>query len=255
MMRGLPSSPPLSFASRLSGSASLPASPSTRHVRFVKPWLGGFNLLPYRQRNARLARQRCLRDWLVAALAGVAAVLVLAMWQAIGRTRVDAQRASIERSFAQMAAPLAEHARLTRAQDDERKAAKLAASLSEPLVHLRDLLEALSFESSDAVVLRQLRQRERDTELLATSRGPLASAEWLKRLSAIRGVKGAEMSDVHRPVSRAHGAVNAAVEDSASGLVEFGAHLRWGEPVPKAVRAAGAAASRPVKAELSGGQQ
>ena len=61
------------------------------------------------------------------------------------------------------------------------KRAARAASLSEPLTHLLDLLEALSFEPGDGVVLQQLRQREHETELLATSRGHLASAEWLKR--------------------------------------------------------------------------
>ena len=26
-------------------------------------WIGGFNLLPYRQRDARRARRRCLLEW------------------------------------------------------------------------------------------------------------------------------------------------------------------------------------------------
>ncbi|MEA3128870.1 MAG: hypothetical protein QOF46_665, partial [Paraburkholderia sp.] len=29
-----------------------------RGTRFARSWLGGFNLLPYRQTNARLARRR-----------------------------------------------------------------------------------------------------------------------------------------------------------------------------------------------------
>ncbi len=251
MMRELLSSPLLSRPPGVSRFASSQASPSMRNVRVAKPWLGGFNLLPYRQRNARLARQRCLREWLAAALAGVVAVLVLAAWQAFERTRIDVQRASIERSFTQMAAPLAEYARLTRAQDEQRKATALAASLSAPLTRLRALLDALSFEPGEGVVLRQLRQREHDTELLATSQGHLASAEWLKRLSAIRGVTGAEMSDLHRPVLPAH----TFADESVTGPIEFGARLRWGEPASNTVRAAGAAASRPVKSELSGGTE
>ncbi|SDQ91396.1 type IV pilus assembly protein PilN [Paraburkholderia fungorum] len=250
MTRDLLNSPLLSRSRRFSRSASSQASPSSLKVRVAEPWLGGFNLLPYRQRNARLARRRCLREWLAAALAGVAAVVVLAAWQAFGKTRTDAERASIERSFTQMAVPLAEHARLTRAQDEQRKATALAMSLSEPLTHFRDLLDALSFEPGNGVVLRQLRQREHDTELLATSRGHLASAEWLKRLGAIRGVTGTEMSDLHRPVLRAH----ALADESVTGPIEFGARLLWREPVLKAVRAvAAAAASRPVKSEISGG--
>lgn len=238
---------PLPF-SRPAGSKT---STSTHDMRVAGLRLGGFNLLPYRQRNARLARRRCLREWLAAALAGVAAVLVLAAWQVFQKTRVDAQRASIEHSLAAMAAPLADHARLTRVQDEERKDTARAASLSEPLAHVRDLLEALSFEPGDGVVLRQLRQREHDTELLATSRGHLASAEWLKRLSAIRGVKGAEMSDVRRTVSHAR----SPVAESASGPIEFGARLRWSDPAAKATLAAGSATSHPVKPEQRGGMQ
>jgi Tfp pilus assembly protein PilN len=249
MMRGLWSFHLLAYVLPFSQPVSAAASPSIHSVRFVKPWLGGFNLLPYRQRNARLARLRCWREWLIAALAGVVAVLVLGAWQAVVKARLDGQRAALERSLAQNAAPLAEHARLTREQNEQRDKAARAASLSKSLTHLRDLLDALSFEPGDGVVLRQLRQREQATELLATSRGHLASAEWLKRLGAIHGVQGVEMSDLHRPASQGHG----PVDESATGPIEFGARLRWDEPVVKTAKAAGPVASRAVKSELSGG--
>ncbi|WP_236720862.1 fimbrial assembly protein [Paraburkholderia phytofirmans] len=218
-------------------------------MHFARPWLGGFNLLPYRQRNARLARRRRLLEWGVAALAGFAAVLALVGWQAFEKARLDAERASIEQTLAQLAMPLAEHARLLRAQDEQRKGAARAMDLSEPLTHLRDLLNALSFEPGDGVVLQQLRQREHETELLATSRGHIASAEWLKRLSAIRGVKGAEVNDLHRSAPRS-GAVAAA---SVTGPIEFGAHLRWSDPPKKTAHMSGLAAQRPMKSEQSGG--
>ena len=117
----------------------------------------------------------------------------------------------------------------------------------------RDLLDALSFEPGDGVVLRQLRHREDETELLASSRGHIASAEWLKRLSAIHGVKGAEMSDLHSSPSRGAAAAAAAAQASMTGPIEFGAHLRWNELVQKADRTAASAAPRPVKSEQSGG--
>lgn len=222
---------------------------STRGARFARPWLGGFNLLPYRQRNARLARRRRLLEWVAAALAGFAAVFALVGWQAFERARLDAQRASIEQSLAQLAMPLAEHARLLRVQDEQRKGVARAKNLSEPLMHLRDLLDALSFEPGDGVVLQQLRQREHETELLATSRGHIASAEWLKRLSAIRGVKGAEVSDLHRSTPR--GGTAAVV--SATGPIEFGAHLRWDYLPQKAAHTSGFAAPLSMKSEQSGG--
>jgi Tfp pilus assembly protein PilN len=236
------------------GLSLLPSSasntPASLHgARVAQPWLGGFNLLPYRQRDARAARRRCLREWAAAMFAGCAAVLALAAWQAFGKAQIDARRASIEQSLTRMAAPLAEHANLTRAQDARRQDVARATSLSVPLTHLRELLDALSFEPGDGVVLRQLRQREHDTELLATSRGHIASAEWLKRLGAIRGVKGVEMSDLRRPASRG----NAPVDESVTGPIEFGAHLRWDDPAPKAAHVAGSTAARSVKSEPSRG--
>lgn len=218
---------------------------SARGARFARLWLGGFNLLPYRQRNARLARRQRLLEWVAAALAGLAAVLAVVGWQAFEKARLDAQRVSIEQSLTQLATPLAEHARLLRAQDEQRRGAARAMSLSEPLTYLRDLLDALSFEPGDGVVLQQLRQREHETELLATSRGHIASAEWLKRLSAIRGVHGAEMSDLHRSAPRS-GAVVAA---GANEPIEFGARLRWGDLPKKNGPTVRPAAQRPMKSE------
>lgn len=231
----------------LAAGSSPPAS--SRGSRFARAWLGGFNLLPYRQRNARLARRRRLLEWVAAAFIGCAAVLPLAGWHAIERARLDAQRASIEKSLTQLNAPLAEHAALLRARDQQRKDAARAKSLSAPLTHLRDLLDALSFEPGDGVVLQRLRQREQETELLATSRGHIASAEWLKRLSGIRGVKGAEVSDLHRSALLGSGVAGGSV----TGPVEFGAHLRWDDSVLKTAPLVGSAAPRPVKSEQSGG--
>ena len=218
-------------------------------VRFTRWRLGGFNLLPYRQRNARLARRRRLLEWIAAVCAGCAAVVGLAGWQTVERARLEAQRGSIERSLAQLSAPLAEHAALLRARDEQRQNAARARRLSDPLTHLRDLFDALSFEPGDGVLLQQLRHREDETDLLASSRGHIASAEWLKRLSAIRGVRGAEVSDLHSSPSRG----GAVAQASMAGMVEFGARLRWNEPAQKAARTATPAAQRLVKSEQARG--
>jgi Tfp pilus assembly protein PilN len=217
----------------LSFSSGAPASSARRERAATQGWLGGFNLLPYRQRNARLARRRCMRDWALAACVGAAGVLLVAGWQTFATARLDARRAAAGQELTQLATSLAEHAKLSRAQQEQRETAARAASLATPLAHLRDLLEALSFEPGDGVVLRQLRQREYETELLATSGSHVASADWLKRLGAIHGVRGAEMRDLHRPA----GKVGAPKEQVIGGPVEFDARLRWGEPPPKATRA------------------
>jgi Tfp pilus assembly protein PilN len=207
-------------------------------LRRVRPvWLGGFNLLPHRQRSARIERRRRVVEACAAVVAGTLAVLALAAWQAVDRMRLDAQRVSFERSLAQLAAPLAEHARLTRDANDARLRTARAATLSEPLAHLLALLDALGRERDEQVAVLQLRQRDHETDLLATAHDHAAPASWVKRLSAIRGVKDAEVKDLRRAATPAHGALQ-----NASGAIEFSARLSWDgarEPAPR----------RPVPAE------
>jgi Tfp pilus assembly protein PilN len=199
-------------------------------------WIGGFNLLPYRQRDARRARRRCLLEWLGAALAGCAAMLAVAGWQAFERGRLDAQRVSSERELAHPAAPLAEEARLRHDAEEQGKRAARAVVLSEPLTRLLDLLDTLSRVPADGVVLQQLRQHAHETELLATSTDPVASANWLKQLSTIRGVKSSEVADL-RPLARSGREPSAA----GSGPIEFAARLHWDEPVKDVGQAAASA--------------
>lgn len=69
----------------------------------------GFNLLPHRQRDARLARRRRYVEWTSAALCGCAAVALLMTWQTFERARIDRERAVIGQRLAVLAPPLAEH--------------------------------------------------------------------------------------------------------------------------------------------------
>ncbi|WP_027800387.1 PilN domain-containing protein [Paraburkholderia dilworthii] len=239
-------------AGRLNAAAQLHVAHDMRRLHAVRPfklWLGGFNLLPHRQRKARLARRRCLFAWTVAAFAGCTAVVALAGYQALEKARLDAQRASVEQSLAQLAAPLTEHARVLRARDQQRDEAARAKHLSEPLTYLRDLLDVLSFEPGDGVLLQQLRQRGHETELAATSRAHFDSAQWLKRLGAIPGVAGAEMSESHR--SSPHADANAG----SAGAIEFGARLRWEDSAKDVARGASLAASSKAKADQIGGSK
>ncbi|MBP0594035.1 fimbrial assembly protein [Paraburkholderia sp. LEh10] len=191
----------------------------------------GFNLLPHRQRDARLARRRRYAEWAGAALCGCIGVSMLMGWQAIERTRVDRQRESIERRLATLAPPLAEHARLISEARSERLQNQRAMTLAEPLVHLLDLLDALSEEPSGAVFLRQMRHRERHTELLAVSADHAASAAWVNRLATLRGVTDSDLSDLRR-------AANAADSQDA---IEITAHLKWDGPPPEKPKASVAA--------------
>jgi Tfp pilus assembly protein PilN len=189
-------------------------------------WTGGFNLLPYRQRDARRVRRRCQLEWLGAALLGCAAILAVAGWQNFECARLDAQRATSEHELARLAAPLAEHARLHREADQRNQRSTRTVALSGPLVRLLDLLDTLSRVPADDVILQQLRQRAHETEMLATSRDPLASTLWLKQLSTVRGVKSAEVADL-RPLTR------TGHDTAASGHspIEFAARLQWNEAI------------------------
>ncbi|WP_109478325.1 fimbrial assembly protein [Paraburkholderia sp. C35] len=183
----------------------------------------GFNLLPHRQRDARLARRRRYVEWASAALCGCVAVALLVAWQTVERVRIDGERVSVEQRLVALAPQLAEHTRLTGEARDERLRNERAATLSAPLTHLLDLLEALSRESSESVVVRQLQHRESETELLAASSDHAASAAWLNRLAELKGVRDSDLSDVHR----------APAAKDASPAFDVTAHLKWERPPEK----------------------
>ena len=194
-----------------------PELPDLRMLR-----IGGFNLLPYRQRDARLARRRCVMEWLGGAMAGGLAVLLFAGIQGFVGAQLDAQRASIGRSLAELKSPLAEHARLVQAAADRRARAILAETVSLPLVHLLDLLDVLSGESANGVVVQELRHRPEETQVRATATDHIASAAWLKQLGAVRDATGVAVDELHRTVAGPQGDASAT-----RAQVDFAARLRW----------------------------
>jgi Tfp pilus assembly protein PilN len=213
-------------------------------------WIGGFNLLPYRQRDARRARRRCLLEWLGAALIGCVAVLAVAGWQAFEQARLEVQRVCSEHELVRLAGPLAEHASLRRDAEERSKRAARAAALTGPLNHLLDLLDTLSRTVASDVILQQLRQRVHETEVLATSKDALASTAWLKQLSMVRGVIGSEVTDLH-PLPRTSGDAAA----NGGGAIEFVARLRWDEREKKAGHPAVSTSGRSHDAKAARGTQ
>jgi type IV pilus assembly protein PilN len=165
-----------------------------------------------------------LIEWFVAALFGCAALLGTVGWQVFERARLDAQRVSSERVLAQLTAPLAEHARLSHDVDERGKRVTRAVALAKPLTRLFDLLDTVSGMPAEGVVLQQLRQRIHETELLATSNDPVASAVWLKQLGTVRGVMSSEVTDLHPLTRTGHGA-----QAGGADALEFAARLRWDE--------------------------
>ncbi|WP_133651048.1 fimbrial assembly protein [Paraburkholderia flava] len=187
-------------------------------------WIGGFNLLPYRRRNALRARRRFVAECGFAALVGGACVLLLVGWHTYQRSRIDGERVTVERTLTQLAVPLAEHARLSRDAHTAQSDAADAATRSAPLDHLRDLLDVLSNEPASGVVLERLRHRGQQTDLVARAADRALSAAWIERLDGVRGAQGADASDLHHAASSGSG---HGKSDAVDGSFEFGAAVRW----------------------------
>lgn len=186
-------------------------------------WVGGFNLLPWRQSQLRRARRRCLVDWACAAALGGAGVLALGGWQVFERMRVDAQRAEMERSLATMAGPLAEHDRLARRIAAQREHDERAVAMGASLAHLFNLLAALSREASAEVTVQRLVQRDGEIVLTCEARDHAASAEWLEQLRDLEGVRSVSVSELKR--ADAGPASHAGAQPRET--VQFTATVRW----------------------------
>jgi hypothetical protein len=104
----------------------------------------GFNLLPYRLRKRREMRRQRLAILAAASLAGCAAVGAVAGWDALQRARLDERRLALEASLRTSGAQLEEHARLTRAEADRRRARQNAQPLAAPRDRFLALLDALA---------------------------------------------------------------------------------------------------------------
>ncbi|WP_207004863.1 fimbrial assembly protein [Trinickia mobilis] len=184
--------------------------------------MGGFNLLPYRQRDARRARRRFLVECLVAALTGCAAVMAWAGWEALEHARLDAKREALETTLASLGVPLAEYRRLEGLRADQHKRAALAQKLAAPRARLLDLFDALSREAYSGIVLRELKQTDREVTLIASAKDAAASSAWLARLNGVRGVQAVDVADL-RHIAASSGDDELGI----SSTIEFAAHLRW----------------------------
>lgn len=193
-------------------------------MRRGKP--GGFNLLPYRERDRRLARRRCALEWSGAAVTGAVAALMLAGWYALEGARFDAQRDSVERALAQFDAPLAEQAALLRDARERNARDAQAVISSASLTHLLDLMDALSEDDpseSDGVLMQEIRHRPHETEFRALAVSHVAPAAWLKRMAKVPGAEDVEMKELHRTLPGSGPATPQVARDA----VEFAARVRW----------------------------
>lgn len=140
-----------------------------RDARMRRAWLGGFNLLPYRARDARRARRRVLGELAAAACAGLAGVALWRVGRMFERERFDAQRALMERRLAAWAPQLKAAEQAARLRDAARERAALAAERAGPRERTVDLFDTLRQLRYDGVRLRSIRCDGRDALLEASA--------------------------------------------------------------------------------------
>jgi Tfp pilus assembly protein PilN len=212
---------------------------SGQPTRRARAHMGGFNLLPYRQREARRARRRCLIECLAAVLTGCAAVTAWAGWETLERVRLDAKRAALETTLASLGVPLAEYRRLESQRVDWKKRVALAQKLAEPRARLLGLFDALSRPTYAGIVLRELKQTEREVTLVASATDSGASSAWLARLSGVRGIQSVDVADL-RHAAASQGGDGLGLESA----IEFAAHLHWDGAAAKPAEDTGRRADR-----------
>lgn len=158
--------------------------------------VGGFNLLPYRQRDARRQRRWRLFECLSAVLCGAAAALIGTATGSPDEARAERTRAELESALAAFGAPLSEHRRLERMQAQAHERAKLARRLAAPGSALLEVVEALGREPMDGIALTRLRHTRGTVELMANASDGAAPAAWVERLARVRGVRAAEVAEL-----------------------------------------------------------
>lgn len=184
---------------------------------------GGFNLLPWRARIITRARRQRLYEWGMALLLGLACAAPVAGWQAWQQRRLDAARADIEHSLAQLHAPLTEYSRLMRDEAAHRQRLETATLQARPLTHLLDLFDALGAARANGLALQRIVHTSRETVLHATVDDEASADAWLARLRTVRDAQGVSVPELKRVAPARHAApassasVNAAGNASAAG--------------------------------------
>ena len=160
--------------------------------------IGGFNLLPWRQRAIRRLCRRRLLEWFAAALGGCVCALGPLLWQHVERSGLEARRQALVRSLAHWRAPVAEAQRLTRESEAQRAAEQFARHHARATARLFALADALASDVPPGVGLQQLSQFADETDLQASAADESAAAAWLGRLRTLRGVEAVSVRELKR---------------------------------------------------------
>lgn len=192
--------------------------------------VGGFNLLPHRQRDARSLRRRRSLECVAAGLAGLAAALVWTTWSTTGifaPERAVRSLHQLEAALAELAAPVAEYRRLERMQAQMGANVERSRILARPRDALWGVVDALRREPVPGIALEQLRLSSRGIEIKASAVDAATPAFLLERLGRIPEVSAAELADLrfHSDTGTSFGKGSRTGRSTGTGTVGFFARL------------------------------
>ncbi|WP_423759008.1 fimbrial protein [Burkholderia sp. NLJ2] len=213
-------------AGRIPASVSGPA-------QVDRAGLGGFNLLPYRERLAQALRRRRAAQCGTAILLGV---LGVSLWTGAAtwlRWRADAERASVEARLRQLQPQMNAATRAAGAAAAAAQRGARAAELAAPYRRVAALLATLALVRGDTVRLDTLRTTPAGAVLDARAASYRATARWLAGMAREQRDWRIDI-DVLKPASDAPVA-------SAGMPFRFSVQLRWHDAMPSRKASGGGA--------------
>jgi type IV pilus assembly protein PilN len=182
--------------------------------------IGGFNLLPYRQRLSRGRRRRLIIEAASAVLLGVLGALAWTAWDAFGPSGPMRREAELRAILAGFAAPLAEYRRLERASADIDERMAVAAELAKPYKRFLGVVDALSRVPLPDVALSRLELTGEGIDFDAAAADSESATAWIESLARAGGVRTAEIVEWK------------SAAGAASHALELAARLQWEQEVP-----------------------
>ncbi|WP_244130885.1 fimbrial protein [Burkholderia pyrrocinia] len=181
--------------------------------------LGGFNLLPYRERLAQALRRRRAAQCGTAILLGVLGAVLWTGAAAWLRWRADAERASVETRLRQFQPQVQAATRAASAAAAAAQSGAQAAALAAPYRRVAALLATLAQVRDDAVRLDTLRTTPTGAELDARATSYRAAERWLAGMAR-------EQRDWRIDIDALKPASDTPVA-SAGMPFRFSVQLRW----------------------------
>ncbi|WP_175816788.1 fimbrial protein [Burkholderia diffusa] len=187
--------------------------------------LGGFNLLPYRERLAQALRRRRATQCGAAIVLGALGACVWTGAATAWRWRVDAERTRVEARLRQLQPQVDAARRTAGAAADLAQRDVRAVVLAGPYRRVAGLLATLALVRDDTVRLDALRTTSSGAELDARATSYRTAARWLARIAA-------EQRDWRFDIGALTPASTTPVAGSAAPF-RFSVQVRWHDAPPR----------------------